>query len=130
MTSFNQYAAINLNAFRPNFPTQTRTAIWFPPYVFPDRRVEIRRQRMLVNFLKREVPPEDWVGQAVTSHLYHWNFASRTFLLNVEGLATIYHLPPRVVLTAPHMQRMESRKAGPSAGLQIFGDESEIEQFF
>lgn len=130
VSSFNQYADINLNAFRQNFGVGTNTGIWYPPYIFSDVRVEYRRQRMLINFLKREMPPEEWMGKFLTSHPFNLNFASEPFLLNVEGLATIFHLPPSIVLTAPHIERLESRKAGPSAGLSIFGDENDLERFY
>ena len=48
---------------------------------------------------------------------------------NTEAIATLFHLPTAVVLTAPHIRRIESRKGGPPAGLAIFGDEEEIEKF-
>lgn len=130
VSAFNQYAAVNLNAFRQNFGVGTNTGIWYPPYIFPEKRVEYRRQRMLFNYIKREMPQELWIGKLLTSHFYNWNFASKSFYLNVEGLATIFHLPPAIVLTAPHIERIESHKAGPSAGLSIFGEESEIEKFY
>lgn len=130
VSAFNQYADINLNAFRQNFGVGTNTGIWYPPYIFPEVRVEYRRQRMLINFLKRQTPPDEWVGKLLTSHPFNWNFAGELFLLNVEGVATIYHLPPAIVLTSPHIQRMESKKAGPSAGLSIFGDEEELKRFY
>jgi hypothetical protein len=130
VSSFNQYADINLNAFRQNFGVGTNTGIWYPPYLFSDVRVEYRRQRMLINFLKREMPPEEWMGRVLTSHPMNFNFASESFLINVEGLATIFHLPPAIVLTAPHIERLESRKAGPSAGLSIFGKEEDLERFY
>ena len=130
VSSFNQYSAVNLNAFRQNFDVGTNTGIWYPPYIFPETRVEYRRQRMLWNYIRREMPQELWIGRFLTSHLYNWNFASKSFYLNIEGLATIFHLPPAFVLTAPHIARVESRKAGPSAGLSIYGDESEIEKFY
>jgi hypothetical protein len=34
-----------------------------------------------------------------------------------------------VTLTAPHIQRIESRKVAPPAGLAIYGGEEEIERF-
>ncbi len=130
VSAFSQYSAINLNALEKNSDVETKAGIWYSPYIFPETRVEYRRQRMLFNYLRRETPQEFWVGKLLTSHLYNWNFASREFNLSVEGLATIFHLPPAMVLTAPHIQRMESRKGGPSAGLAIFGEESEIERFY
>jgi len=34
-----------------------------------------------------------------------------------------------VVVTEPHIRHLESRRAGPPAGLSIFGEEKEIEKF-
>ena len=49
--------------------------------------------------------------------------------MNVEGIATLFHPPTAVVLTAPHVKRVESRKVGPPAGLPIFGEEEELEKY-
>jgi hypothetical protein len=130
MSAFNQYGALNLNAFRKNSGVGVDTSIWSPPYVYTATRLEYRRQRMYWNYLHRETPQEIWMGKFLTSHLYNLNFKSKTFLLNVEGLATIFHLPPAIVLTTPHIQRIESRKAGPTVGLSIFGEDADIERFY
>lgn len=45
---------------------------------------------------------------------------SKYFVMNIERLATIYHFPSSTVLTAPFIQRVESRRTGPPAGLPIF----------
>jgi len=127
--AFNQYSALNLNSFRANYPTQTRTQIWNWPHIFPVTRNVFRKQRLIYNYNRREVPPETWMGRFITSHLFHWNFASKRFQMNVEGLATLFHPPTSVVLTAPHIRRVESRKTGPPAGLAIFGEEGEIEKY-
>ena len=130
ITAFNQYSAMNLNGFRQNFGMGTRTEIWYSPYIYPERRGGVRRQRLLYNYLKREMPQETWIAKFITSHIYNWNFHSESFYLNVEGLATIFHLPAATVLTSPHFQRIESRKASPSAGLPIFGADEDIEKFY
>lgn len=127
--AFRQYAAANLNDFRANYPTQTRTRIWNKPYVFPKLRLPYRKQRMLYMYRRREVPPETWMGKFVTSYLLNWNFGAKRFLMNIKCLATLFHPPTSVVLTAPHIKRVESRRAGPPAGLAIFGEEGEIERF-
>lgn len=130
MSALNQYGALNLNAFKKNSGVSIDASIWSPPYLYPKARTEFRRQRMYWNYLRREVPQEIWMGKLLTSHPFSSNFHSKTFLLNVEGLATIFHLPPAIVLTTPHIQRIESRKAGPTVGLSIFGDEADIERFY
>lgn len=127
--AFNQYSALNLNGFRANVKVATRTRIWNRPHVFPKIRLWYRKQRMLYCYRKREVPPETWMGRFVTSYLFNWNFGSKRFLMNTKCLATLFHPPTAVVLTAPHIKRVESRRAGPPAGLAIFGEEGDIERF-
>ncbi len=127
--AFNQYAALNLNSFRGNKKVETRARIWNSPFIFPKVRVEYRKQRMLLNYRTREVPPETWMGRFVTSHLFNWNFGSKRFPMNVKCLATLFHPPTAVVLTAPHIRRVESRRTGPPAGLPIYGEEGDIERF-
>lgn len=125
--AFNQYSALNLNSFRANNKVATRTRIWNKPYIFPKIRLEYRKQRMLHWFRRREIPPETWMGRFVTSYLFCWNFGSKRFLMSTKCLATLFHPPTAVVLTAPHIKRVESRRTGPPAGLAIFGVEGDIE---
>ncbi|MFH1161939.1 MAG: hypothetical protein V1696_01555 [Candidatus Jorgensenbacteria bacterium] len=127
--AFNQYAALNLNSFRQNHKVGTRTRIWKWPHIFPKVRNEYRKQRLLHNYRIREVPPETWMGRLMTSYLFNWNFGSKRFLMNVKCVATLFHPPTAVVLTAPHIRRVESRRTGPPAGLHIYGEEGEIERF-
>lgn len=128
--AFNQYGALNLNSFIQNYPVSTRTAIWYWPHMFPKIRNEFKKQRILYNYIHREVPPEKWIGRVITSKFFNWNFLSRRFTMNVEGIATIFHLPTSIVLTAPHIKRNESKKGGAPAGLAIYGEEEEIQKFF
>ncbi len=127
--AFNQYSSLNLNRFRQNYTMSTRTRIWHWPHVAPRSRNVYRQQRLLYNYRNREVPPETWMGRLMTSYLLNWNFSSRRFKMNVEGIATLFHPPTMVVLTGPHMVRVESRKTGPPAGLAIFGDEKEMDRY-
>jgi hypothetical protein len=127
--AFNQYGAADINAFKINYAVATRTRVWQWPHVFPKIRNEYRKQRILYNFRHRKVPPETFMGRLITSHIFNWNFASRRFGMNTECIATIYHPPTYVVITAPHIKRVESRKAGPPAGLAIYGEEGEIDKY-
>ena len=128
--AFNQYSALNLNALIQNYPVSTRTMIWYWPHVFPKVRNEFKKQRLLHNYRRREVPPETWIGRLITSKFFNWNFKSKRFKMNTEGIATIFHLPTSIVLTAPHIIRNESKKGGAPAGLPIYGGEGDIEKFF
>lgn len=123
--SFNQYAAINLNSFRQNYPMSTRTRLWNWPHILPNKRNEYRKQRILYNYINREVPPETFMGRLITSKFFNWNFSSRRFLLNTESLATLYHIPTEGVLTSPRVDVLRSRKTGVPSGLGIYSDEED-----
>ncbi len=127
--SFNQYGASDLNSFRLNYTVGTRTEMWRFPYIFPKLRNQYRRQRLLYTYRNRYLPPKPWMGRIITSYLLNWNFASRQITLNVESVATLFHPPTFAVMTAPHMKRTESRKAGPPAGLPLYGGGQSLERF-
>lgn len=127
--AFNQYSNLELNSFKQNFPTGTGVLPWAPPFVFSGIRTKYRKNRMLNWFINRAVPPETWMGRWITSYFWNKNFSSKFIKLNTESLASIFHPPTNLVLTAPHIKRMESKKASPSAGMSIFGDEKDIEMF-
>jgi len=131
MGAFNQYAALNLNSIAPNYAASTmiRPTVWPWQRMFYNKRLNSRKQRFIYNYRHRETPPQTFMGRVITSTMYNWNFDSRTFTMNTECLATLFHPPTQFVLTAPHLRRMESRKAGPPAGLAIFGEEEEIKKF-
>jgi len=127
--SFNQYAALDLNGFKQNLKVSTRTKVWNFPFVFPGLRNIIRKQRLLDSYLTRDTQPETFMGRLISSHLLNWNFHSKAIELTVDEVATLFHPPSDVVLTAPHIERIESRKGAPQSGLEIFGNEEEISEF-
>ncbi|MFH1246415.1 MAG: hypothetical protein V1489_01395 [Candidatus Liptonbacteria bacterium] len=127
--AFNQYSAYDLNAFTMNNDISTRVKIWDKPYIFPNKRVEYRKARLLYNYRHRLMPPENWVGKLLTSYFYNWNFGTKLMHMTTQCVATIFHPPTAAVLIAPHIQRVESRRVGPPAGLAIFGGETDIEKF-
>ena len=127
--AFNQYSAPNMNAFKANSGTATKIDKWKFPYTYTDRRLEYRKQRLLHNMRDRVNPPETFTGRLFSSYFMDWNIESVSYELATDELATIFHPAPTGVLTAPHMRRVESKKAGPPAGLDIFGEEDELEKF-
>jgi hypothetical protein len=127
--AFNQYAATDLNSFKRNDKVATRVKIFDFPYIFPNIRKEYRKARMLYNYRGRNMPPETFMGKLMTSYFMNWNFGTKPFHLTTQCLATIFHPPTAMVLTGPHIKRMDSKKAGPPAGLAIFGEETEIERY-
>ena len=127
--AFSQYSSLNINSLKQNRNMGTRIDPWQWPHVFAKKRSEYRKQRILFNYRKRETPLETWMGKFISSHPFNLNFHSKRFVLNIEGLASLFHPPIKMVLVAPHIKRLESRKAGPPAGLPIFGEEEEIKKY-
>ncbi|MBI2406305.1 MAG: hypothetical protein HYZ07_00830 [Candidatus Harrisonbacteria bacterium] len=128
-SAFNQYGSLDLNTFVHNMQMWTRAKIWNWPYVFPKTRARLRAQRLYHYYRERENPTETFMGRFLSSHPLNWNVHSKTIEFNTEEMATLFHPPMRVVLTAPHIKRVESRKAGPPAGLNIFADEKVLDEF-
>jgi len=129
--SFNQYGSLDLNSFVQNHAVSTRTLFWYWPHIFPKIRNEYKKQRAIKNYINRAIPPERWIGKLLTSGMFSWNFSSKRFKMTTKCLATLFHPPTAVVLTAPHVKRVESRKGGPPAGLAIYGeDEEEVRRLF
>ncbi len=132
--AFNQYAATDLNSFRQNFDMMTLTKILFFPYIFPVLRATIRKKRILRYYRERVIPSESVMGPAsrigrwMRSSIWNWDHTQFTTLTS-SILATIWHPPTNIVLTAPHLRRAESKKTGPSSGLPIYGHEEDIQQF-
>ena len=73
--AFNQYASLDLNSFRQNYVVSTRTQIWVYPYLFPKRRNDYRKQRLLYTYRNRYWPPESLMGRIITSYILNLNFA-------------------------------------------------------
>ena len=80
--AFRQYASLDLNGLRQNYMVSTRTQVWYWPHIFPKIRNEFKKQRLLVSYIKRDIPPETWMGRVLTSKLFNWNFVSYRFKMN------------------------------------------------
>lgn len=128
--AFNQYGMLDLNSFGRNEEMSTRAQIWDYPHIFPKVRTELKKQRLLDLYRRREVPPETYWGKWFMSYTYMSGHSSKWFKLNTEALATLLHPPTEFVLTAPHIKRMESKKAAAPAGLAIFGEEELIDKYY
>lgn len=127
--AFSQYGTLDMNGFRQNYQVSTRTQIWNWPHLFPDTRKLMRQKRIYRWFIEREMPEEEWAGELLSSHFFNWNTHSETVRLCTSEIATLFHPPTQVVLTAPHIPRVESRKAGPPSGLPIYSEEGAIDKF-
>ncbi len=127
----NQFSSLDLNRFVRNDKTAVstaRVALFHFPFIFPKKRGDLKKSRNLYNYIRRELPEEEFIGKLMTSHIFNWNIHTKRFEMNTECLATIFHPPSMMSLTAPHIKRVESRKGGPPAGLAIFGGEESVEK--
>lgn len=119
--AFNQYSSKAHNSFKHNAVVRT-AVLWFHwPYFFPSWRQWYRRQKIYSLFRKRTMRESAFLTQIFTKA----TISPSHMILNTEELATIYHYPSNIVLTAPSIQRIESRKVGPPAQLpgQARGEE-------
>ncbi|TSC91890.1 MAG: hypothetical protein CEN90_5 [Parcubacteria group bacterium Licking1014_17] len=101
--TFKQLYANDLNSFKPNPKTATFSR-GFLRYVFPGDRgffasaIEAdRKEKIYRRYLLREIPKQ-------------------VVILNTEELATLWHIPGQEV-KAPTLERVESKKGEPPAGL-------------
>jgi len=81
-----------------------------------------------MSYAHREIAPTTEMGKLIMSKFLNWEH-SKEMLMSARSLATIFHPPTHLTLTAPHMRRVESRKAGAPAGLPIYGNEEDIEKY-
>lgn len=123
ISALNQYASQNLNSFKGNSKVEPKTKTYDFPHIAITERKEGRKQRLLSNFLNRKMTEESFIAKLLTTSLYSSGFSSKTFILNIEELATIYHLPNKFILAAPYIKLTPSKKMGPPAGLPIFTQE-------
>ncbi len=129
ISAFNQYSAGDLNAFGQNFGMMTGASPYKFPYLFTGIRKKLRKQRLWGYYHHREAGIETFFGKLISSHPLNFNFHSTEFELNTESLATLFHPPTGIVLTAPHTKRVESKKFGAPAGLPIYADEKVLDKF-
>lgn len=101
--AFRQFSTQNLNAFKPDAKTTTKTR-----QPFKNRRLYFRKRRIFDAYKLRLFsffPPSSI-------------FSKKFSILNIEELATIYHYPT-IFVEAPTLQRLESRRGEPPAELPI-----------
>jgi len=93
--AFHQFNTHDLNAFRPSKDTFTSVKKGF----FKKHREYLRKRRMFDNY--RRFKP-----------------ISKSSVLNVEELATIFHFPT-VIVEAPLLRRVATKKGEPPPGLPV-----------
>jgi hypothetical protein len=128
LSAMNQYATENYNRFGHNVFVWTLAKIWYSPFIFPIQRAKGRRRSLYDRYRKREMWPDSYMEALLKWRPFHWGFKPwfrSNVVLNTEELATIYHPPTLLVLTGPLLKRVEARRAGPPAGLPIYGEGGE-----
>lgn len=112
---FGQYRSEALNNFSSNWGVRTDVSWKYFPYFFVGRRLRNRKKKILDRFRKRYFPEETFTGRLVEADFWYWQFNKKASIsiLNSEELATLYHFPTNVVLTAPFLERVESKKISP-----------------
>ncbi len=124
--AFNQYSSKAHNSFRHNTSVRTATLWYYWPYFFPAWRLQYRRGSLYYDYLQRKMPESAFITQLITKQtLSPW-----LLVLNTEELATIFHFPSNIVLTAPSIQRVESRKVGPPSSLPMQAQADELPEGF
>lgn len=89
-----QFNTKHLNAFKPDMATMT-----IGKHPFKQRREYLRKRDIFTAYKFRA-------------------FAGKSFILNTEELATLYHFPS-IVVAAPKLQRLEAKKGEPPPNLPI-----------
>ncbi len=91
---FSQFGSQNLNSFVPN--PKTKTSAY---YFLTDYRKALRKREILRKYKRRE-------------------FDERSYVLNTEELATIFHFPT-IEVKAPMAPRVEAKRGKPPAELPV-----------
>lgn len=100
MGAMKQYNSLNLNGFKRTNATS------YVDHFLKNFREGKRKKRMFEAYVTR------------TCFYLPWGLARRTFVLNSEELATIYHFPGSVA-TTPTLGRIEAKKGEPPINLPI-----------
>jgi len=111
--AFNQYSSKAHNSFKHDSMIRTAVLWYYYPFFFPTWRQKYRREQVYTKFREREMAESGFFTLLRTKS----TISSSHFILNTEELATIYHYPSNIVLTAPSIQRIESRKVSPPTEL-------------
>ena len=124
LSAFNQHADRSMNFFLHNNAIYTQAKWINYPYFFPKQRGAGRKQRLLEYFHDRKLPEEMVLSKYLHVRAFNFNTKQRTYVLNTEELATLFHPPTNLVMTGPLIKRTESKRMGPPASMPIF-DEGE-----
>lgn len=126
---FNQYASADLNYFDNSYRSTTGLSPHRSPVFKIRERRHLRKTYQLQAYKYRDTGTST-IAALLQSHWLFWPFrVPETSILTTETIATLFHPPTNLVLTAPHTQRVESRKMAAPAGLPIYAEESQLSRF-
>ena len=125
ISAFNQYSSETYNRFRNNGKVWSRANMWYPPFIFPKRRLLGLKERIIANYRERRFYYETRLAWILQMHVSNFGVGGKIMTLNAEELATLFHLPTIMAPTGSIMVKEEARKAGPPAGLPIYGEEGD-----
>lgn len=106
---FGAYVTEHMNGLVPLGKTITKVYSRPPFNVLDNRRVYLRKRKMLRLYRERLAP----FFPRSASH------KTGVFILNIEELASLYHFPSRVVAPAPGVPRVEAKKEAAPPELPI-----------
>ena len=95
VAALRQFNTVHMNSFKWDF--KTLTAAKFP---FKKRKETYKKKWLLYKYRLRNRP-------------------AKMFILNIEELATIFHIPGRIV-ASPTMPRIQAKKGEPPPGLPTY----------
>ena len=117
---FGYIAQLNDDDQRVKKVNRVRTKVeWegFPPLIFRFRRLFWKRVAMYDEYRKRFIPAKTIVGKILNSYWLRLCFFHEPMILSSAELATMFHIPTNVVLTAATMERIESKKLSAPSNL-------------
>jgi len=100
MGALKQYASMDMNGFKPDKKMKTARE-WF----FVDRRVAQLKRKILWGYKYRSI----WRGR-------------RTFVLNIEELASLWHFPV-ITVKAPQVKKIDAKRGEPPTTLPVSSEE-------
>lgn len=101
------YADNDLNAFKPDSKYTATTTNYF----FKDKRSNARKGKIVRNYRTRS----GWMG-------------GKSYVLNTEELATLWHFPNDLVTKAPLLQRAAARRIEPPMALPLSEEQVIMQQ--
>jgi len=129
-----QFNTQNLNSFRLNSATMTKKRSYFGGFIKSSKFLLDTKNGLLYFYRRRApfwdnkkvlpLPIASRVSKAFSGFLYRLfpsqveYMRSKTMVLNIEELATMYHFPGETV-GSPTMPRMQAKKSEPPIGLPI-----------